>query len=81
MKITRSKNLEKNDWWVHDSLEDFNLDMKRNLCQSQINLHDDDSIDDYLRVRRLTHFQESQKCQIVDQQAYYHAEQMSSNDY
>jgi hypothetical protein len=56
MRITRSKNLEKNDRLVHDSLEDFNLDMRRNFRQSQTDLHDDDSIDDHLRIRRLTHF-------------------------
>jgi hypothetical protein len=66
MRITRSKNSEKNDRSVHDSLEDFNLDMRRNLRQSQTDLHDDDSIDDHLRVRRLTHSQKSQKCQVVD---------------
>jgi hypothetical protein len=66
MKITRSKNSEKDDQLVHDSLEDFNLDLKRNLRKSQTDLYDDDSIDDYLRVRRLTHSQESQKRQDVD---------------
>jgi hypothetical protein len=59
MRITRSKNSEKDDQSVHDFLEDFNLDLKRNLRKSQTDLYDDDSIDDYLRVRRLTHSQES----------------------
>jgi hypothetical protein len=59
MRITRLKNLKKDDQSVHDSLEDFNFDLKRNLRKSQTNLYDDDSIDNYLRVRRLTHSQES----------------------
>jgi hypothetical protein len=66
MRITHSKNLEKNDQSVHDFLEDFNLDLRRNLRNNQTNLYDDDSIDDYLRVRHLTHSQESQKRQDVD---------------
>jgi hypothetical protein len=59
MRITYSKNSEKDDQLVHDSLEDFNLDLKRNLRKSQTNLYNNDLIDDYLRFRRLTHSQEN----------------------